>query len=722
MLGTDERGSVSRFGAFEFDSRTGELRKHGIRIKLQDQPRQILMMLVERPGEVVSRDDIRQRLWSDGTFVDFDNAINSAVRKLRDALSDTAKTPRFIETIPRQGYRFTPPSSARLPGLQDSEQTTPAASDSRREYRWLLVASVVMMVAFAFIAMLPWDGTREIANIRVAPLTSNPGLESQPSFSPDGTRIAYVWNGTDAKNFSIYTKLIGAGTPVRISTDAARDFSPAWSPDGRWIGALRDFGQQSAVIVFPASGGQHKELARVNKAPAGFDTCISTDWPHICGLVYWGSLLAWSPDGKYLFTSASAGLGSTLAIVRIAFDTGEQHAITAPPQGTVGDFGAAVSPDGRNLGFVRVIGAKTADLYVVSLGGADRAKTEPVRITSDGADVESFAWSHDARELFFSSDRSGRREIWRVGISGSGEPHRLSGMGESALDLAVSRDGKRLVYSRGAYVGSLWKIPIEAGKGGAAVRVTGTTARDKFSHLSPDGKRIAFQSGRSGIEEIWLCDADGGNAVQLTSFGRGMSGSPRWSPDGQAIAFDSNISGAWAVYVIRVAGGRAVCLTPGRGNNAIPGWSRDGRWIYFTSWRSGLGDLWKIHPDGSSETQVTHDGGSSAMESVDGKLLYYKRGDGAADVWKMPVEGGVATKVLSSVGGRLFTVAKDGIYYASGDPVPELRYLHFATGSTRKIALLSIFAHADVSADERWAFYPSPGNPSANLMVVDSFR
>jgi hypothetical protein len=110
------------------------------------------------------------------------------------------------------------------------------------------------------------------------------------------------------------------------------------------------------------------------------------------------------------------------------------------------------------------------------------------------------------------------------------------------------------------------------------------------------------------------------------------------------------------------------------------------------------------------------------MESVDGKFVYYKSGDAVSDVWRMPVAGGAATRVLSSVGGRLFTVTKNGIYYAAGSPVPELHYLDFETGAIRKIVPLSVFAHADVSMDERWVFYPSPQSPSVNLMVVENFQ
>jgi Tol biopolymer transport system component/DNA-binding winged helix-turn-helix (wHTH) protein len=728
MLGGDAPNGVRQFGAFELDSRTGDLRKHGVRIKLQDQPRQILLLLLDHPGEVVTRDQIRKQLWPDATFVDFDNAINSAMRKLRTALGDTAENPRFIETLARRGYRLVVPLSAGPGRITEPEPAPSRTTRKARGPKWQFIAASFVIVIFIAVFMavaakrVGTSGSGEKANIRVAPLTANPGLEMHPSFSQDGTRVAYVWHGPAAKGFSIYTKLIGAGEPMRISKDA-RDFSPAWSPDGRWVAALRDFGRETAVILIPSSGGQQRELARAEKASAGSDTCVSTDWPHICGLNYWGPLLTWSPDGKYLFSSAHAGRHSNHAIVRFSVDTGEQCPITSPPPEIEGDFGGAVSPDGRNLAFARLIGARTGDLYVATLSDATPpAIGQARRITFDGADVESPAWTRDGREVIFSSDRGGRRELWRVEVSGSGKPYRAAGMGENATDLAISPDGKRLAYSRMFYTGSLWKVPIGAAKAGRPERVTATTARDKYSQFSPDGKRIAFQSARSGVDEIWVCDADGGNPVQLTRFGRGMTGSPRWSPDGQAIAFDSNVEGSWDIYVIRASGGGVTRLTSSPANDAIPNWSRDGRWIYFASSRTGSQEIWKIRADGSSETQVTKNGGNFAAESVDGKSLYFKHGADGAEIWKMAVGGGPATKELPSVRGRVFTVAKNGIYFAAGGPVAELRYFDFETRSIRSIAPLSNFVYADVSSDEHWMLYPKAAELDANLMLVESFR
>lgn len=720
MPGAQHRAPAYRFGAFELDARGGELRKHGIKIKLQDQPQQILLLLLEHAGEVVTREQIQKQLWSDDTFVDFDNAINSAVRKLRDALGDTAENPRFVETLARRGYRFIVPVSTKAEPKPERETPPPPAVARRR--RWPIVVPGVMIVASgtALATWLIWrNNTIDSADPRVTPLTGNPSVELHPSLSPDGTRVAYSSSSEDGRTFAIYVKLIGPGDPVQITKDRARDFSPAWSPDGRWIAVLRDVGREGAVLLIPASGGQHRELARVIKAPPGDENCGGL----VCGVEgFRGSLLSWSPDGKFLFTSGRPEPKSALAVMRISVETGEQQPVTSPPRGLASDVGPVVSPDGRALAFVR-LRSGVGDIYVVSLSGAIPATGQPRRVTSDGADLSAPVWTPDGRELIFSSNRGGRRELWRISASGSAKPVRLAGIGENASDVAISPVGRRLVYGRASYYGSLWKIPIERSKGGEPIRVTATTARITYPHYSPDGKRIAFQSGRSGVNEIWLCDADGSNSVQLTTFGKGASGSPRWSPDGRTIAFDSNVAANWDIYVIRSEGGRPLRLTTNQANDAIPNWSRDGRWIYFTSLRTGRHEIWKIHPDGTSETQVTTTGGWVAAESLDGKYLYYKNASSdVADLWKMPVGGGPQSKVLEGIRGRLFTVTEHGIYFPAGKPTSELRFFDFASNSIRVIGPLGDWPYATVSSDERWALYPRNEFLGTNLMVVEDFR
>ena len=212
-----------RFGSFELDPASGELRKGGARVKLQEQPFQVLRALVERPGEVVTREELHERLWPGDTFVEFDDGLNTAVRKIRQALGDSADNPRFVETLPRRGYRFIAPVDRPRNQLgpsgpsPDAPEATPGTHKrrlSRRRFGWLTAAA-----AAALAALLWWgyfaasDATAPAGAMTMAPLTSYPGTERFPSFSPDGERVAFAWDGESRDNFDIYIQNVGSHGP-----------------------------------------------------------------------------------------------------------------------------------------------------------------------------------------------------------------------------------------------------------------------------------------------------------------------------------------------------------------------------------------------------------------------------------------------------------------------------------------------------------------------------
>src|SRR5215472_14297630 len=196
---------VIRFAKFEVDLHAGELRKNGRRIRLQDQPFQVLAMLLEHPGEIVTREEIRQKLWLADTFVDFDHGLNSAVGRLRDALNDSASTPRFIETVPRRGYRFIAQLGVESPAAEEPITT---------EFRYSRATVAVATAGFALLLglgiwwRLPKRAESSLSTIEVAPLAGLPGYEGGAAFSPDGHQVAFhVMNGRD--NSGIFVALVG---------------------------------------------------------------------------------------------------------------------------------------------------------------------------------------------------------------------------------------------------------------------------------------------------------------------------------------------------------------------------------------------------------------------------------------------------------------------------------------------------------------------------------
>jgi DNA-binding winged helix-turn-helix (wHTH) protein len=186
-------GEIFRFGAFEFASATGELRRNGLRLKLQDQPVRILILLLENAGEVVTREQIQKRLWADGVHVDYENAINSAVRKLREVLIDTSENPRFVETLPRRGYRFLAPVTridSAAPVAESAPIQTPVAPVIARSRAPLIAATAIVatgMAAFWF-----HGRTQPELPLKAVPFASYPGYESSPSLSPDGNQVAFI--------------------------------------------------------------------------------------------------------------------------------------------------------------------------------------------------------------------------------------------------------------------------------------------------------------------------------------------------------------------------------------------------------------------------------------------------------------------------------------------------------------------------------------------------
>jgi DNA-binding winged helix-turn-helix (wHTH) protein len=291
-----------KFGVFELDTHSGELRKHGIKVRLQSQPLQTLSILLENAGQVVTREEIQKRLWPDSTFVDFDNAINSTIRKLRDALGDSAENPLFIETLARRGYRFIYPiPAADAPAMPQVEQkrNLPARRRLPRAAVAVIAAGVLAAAALVF-----WTANRNGQNVGIpspaVPLTSYLGLQQNPSFSPDGARVAFAWYQPAKRLSGIYVKSIGPGDPVALTTGEKGDFAPAWSPDGQFIAFMRprDAGH-TAVMIMASVGGQERHVTDLISSGAGVPP-FNHEWSV-------GSPLTWSPNGKWLIGLEPSG-------------------------------------------------------------------------------------------------------------------------------------------------------------------------------------------------------------------------------------------------------------------------------------------------------------------------------------------------------------------------------------------------------------------------------
>ena len=603
-----------------------------------------------------------------------------------------------------------------------------AASEKQREVdgagahktrrRWLIGGLLAGMAALALAVWL-WRTFRQsdLPSMTVVPLTTYPGRERFPTFSPDGNQVAFCWDGEKRDNLDIYVKLIGAEPPIRLTRDPADDYGPAWSPDGSWIAFLRKVGEgKAAVMLVPPIGGRERMLTEVG--------------------IHWNPLMAtpltWSPNGNLLIVSHRESEKEPFGLHSVSLESGvKRRLITSPSAATEGDDKSPVfSPDGRAIAFVQTLGYATGDLYVMALNDATKVVSQATRVVAGRWLVMNMAWSPDGREIIFSSSESGGASsgLWRVGASGSGEPQQLT-VGENGQDPAVSSHRHRLAYSQVISDTNIWRVDVSARPARAPTMepfIT-STRRESNPQFSPDGQKIVFSSDRSGSSEIWVCNSDGSEPMQLTSFGKRATASPRWSPDSRWVCFDSNVEGQFEVYVVDANGRRSRRLTSNPALDAAPSWSWDGKWIYFASTRGGNHQVWKMPWTEGEAIELTKKGGFAALESPDGKFVYYTKAADDTSLWRVPTQGGEEIRVLDPIVFRNFSVTKDGVYFvfqpdAKGNGV--IRLLKTTTGEIQTIASIENPARngLSVSPDGRWILYPKLDSAGSDLMLVENFR
>jgi Tol biopolymer transport system component len=330
-----------------------------------------------------------------------------------------------------------------------------------------------------------------------------------------------------------------------------------------------------------------------------------------------------------------------MALTLISIETGEKRQLTFPPKTMVGDCYGVFSPDGRTVAFVRASSSFSGDLIVLSLTPDFKVRGEPRRLISNRLrgigwisgqpSRDRIAWTADGREIVFSSNRGGTLGLWRIAVSDSGEPKRLI-VGEDGLSPSVSHN--RLVYSRVINDGNIWRLNLSDPREPAAPFIA-STRDERIARYSPDGAKIAFASERSGVREIWVCDAHGEKPVQLTFMGRATN--PYWSHNSQELAFGGEMEGYTQVFRVSAQGGQPRRIRS-LANDMHASWSHDGKWIYFSSNRGGSRQIWKAPADGGDPVQVTSKGpGFMPLESADGKVVYYTTNIANASLREVPV-------------------------------------------------------------------------------------
>jgi Tol biopolymer transport system component/DNA-binding winged helix-turn-helix (wHTH) protein len=667
------------FGPFELRLDSATLKKDGRPVKLPPQPAKLLALLVERGGEVVTREAIQASLWPDGTFVDFDQSINFCVKRIREVLGDDAETPRFVETVPRIGYRF-------VGTIVDDAEAPPPR---RGRGKWGIGAAIGLGVLAAAL------GRRDPADTilpTTRPFTALEGDEGMPSFSPDGRQIAYVWNGSEDGFYHVFVKMIAGGEPLQLTSAEADDFHPAWSPDGTTLAFLRASEGAYELLTIPAIGGNERL----------FGTSAFMTRP------------AWHPDGEHIALGDDASPPRALDL--IALSTGERRNLTAPDERHF-DRGGAFSPDGTELAFVRTRrGVPGQDIYIQLTDGGD-----PRRLTFGFRPIGGFAWTPDGTHILFSATLllSFEAQLFKVRATG-GEPVRLA-FGHNAEVVAIAPDGRRLAYEQQNRDLNIWRV------GGPTALVPtppskflASTRDDWLPVYSPDGSEVAFLSNRAGDWQVWVADADGTRARMVA--GPAGPAKPSWAPSGTEIAYSASTeTDHVGVYSVSLRGGPARNLTPGERLAFSPAWSHDGAWVFFETegpqgWRVS-----KVSSAGGDAIPLS--GADNARHPIAAReRIFFMK---SFRVWSASVDGEdeEALPLARNVGYWLWTVWDERIVYVRHDR-PAIEIFDPGTGDTRQVASLegtNLAGGLTVSPDGKWILYvQDDGATGRDIMRVEN--
>lgn len=675
-----------RFGEFELHIRAAELRRGSARIRLQEQPFQILLMLLEEAGGVVTREEIRKRLWPNDTVVEFDHSIGTAIKKLRQALDDEAGSPRYVETLPRRGFRLMVPvvksaAVAEEPSAPPAPSTSPAAPGNagvaavlptpRAKRGRLLLAGLAVMLVCA----VGWLGWRLLRNHRtpagetldissLAQVTSSTGLDIDPALSPDGSYLAYSSN--QSGNYEIYVKpLVPGSREVQLTADGGENFQPAWSPDGKEIAYHSQ--THGGIWMIPALGGTTRLLSDFGSRPE------------------------WSPDGATIAfqSSGTVDLGTTAfpamppsTIWTVNVQSGALRQLTQPGNPVGGHGGPVWSPDGKTIAF-STTNTSFSEIWSMPFSGG-----APTRMLGDG--VLAPVYAPNGKALYYTKGFGPTFLLMRVALSPTGAvagaPELIENTGQTLYaHLRFSADGKIATFSRLSAVNNLQSVRISPVTGEAVdepeVLTHDTNGRKTGPVFSPDGKTIAYSIFQVGEHwAVWLMDPDGKNArpadaeQDIAIFqgwfpdsrriayidradGRNtlealdvVSGKKqalrelsvanstmRLSPDGKQIAYNIEQGGAQNIWIVLVADGPPRQLTFGKGSIAFPCWSPDGKFLAAEAPRNGGTQIVLIPSAGGTPIPLTADQGGNNWPhgwSPDGdKVVFAGQRNGVWNIW-----------------------------------------------------------------------------------------
>jgi len=576
QVGTSQ---VIRFATFEVDLQAQELRKAGLRLKLSGQPFQVLAILLEQPGVVVTREELQKRLWPD-TFVDVDHNLNTAINKIREALGDSSENPRFVETLPRRGYRFISPITVNGTDAASNRSTSESESAARTKRRLalaLLVGTVVVLVAGSVWFYKPRGTPVAPPQRTLTRLTFEDGLQTGATWSPDGRYIAY--SSDRGGKFDIWVQQVSGGNPIQITKGPGHHWQPDWSPDGRYI-AYRSEDGEGGLYIAPVLGG------------AGLERKISS----------FGYFPRWSPDAsQILFLTKGFGSGLSSRVYVVRPDESLPRPFEAELTAEMWAVSAAWHPDGKKISMrTWTMHPSPMPIFFTAPldGGGPPVRTEvSPEILKAAADVagtgisswadpdSQFSWAPSGTAIYFERTFRGARNIWRMKV----DPQTLRATAIERLtmgtdlnsDFSLSSDGRKMAFSSESRKVQAWMFPFDAKRGrvtGSGKAVTSPGVEAWVTSLSRDGRRLAFQAIRAGRWELWRKSLVDGQESPIDMDDSYVRNEPHWSPDGTRLSYiRMKPTGEVQAVIWSKDRGEEPLTNPSPLGMFVFDWSRDGK-------------------------------------------------------------------------------------------------------------------------------------------------
>jgi Tol biopolymer transport system component len=677
--------------------------------------RRFLSFIVEQTlagqGPRLKESVLAHELYGKGT--DFDGGNDPVVRvdarRLRDKLREfyEGRSDPVVISLPKGSY---------APIFEARPVPRAALPETRRVTHFTcrrMVLGSLSLVLMTATAVMSWRALHRPADAspQLLPLASYPGPEGPPALSPDGKLVAFAWPGQDSGPTDIYVKAVESEALRRLTETPDWESSPAWSPEGNSIAFVRD---GKGVFTISQLGGAERR--------------VSTSGTHV----------AWAGDSNSVLIRDRKGDAGPFGIYQVFLDTLERRQLTQAPVGA-GDWRFEVSPDGKTLAFIRYEREGIADLYTVSMQGG-----EPRRLSNWNAALTGLSWTADGREIVFSVEGATAGRLWRI-HSNSAAPDRgspITDIPASADNPSISRplpgQPARLAFQSVTRDVDIHLMDLEARRVNDGIEsnpFANSTRIESSAQFSPDGKRIAFASSRSGNPEIWLAERDGDKLQQITSLGAADLVVGGWSPDGARLVFDATVAGNSDVYVVGSDGGRVRRLTSEPSIDGLSSWSADD-WIYFSSTRAGaIPDVWRIAPAGGAAERMTRNGGFGPQASSDGQYLFYLDRypqrlaiDITARLMRLSLADGREERVLERVRPFAWSVTDTGIVFVTSErDFDAIDVYGFNDQRVARLGRLGfripgIFNHMAVSRDGRWASVTQLVRFESDLMRLDDFR